>query len=64
MRFWQWLFGYTEEDIATLQKINEKKQNEVREPKEKTWQEKVDENSLEEHEMCQWHIDHHKKGGK
>lgn len=61
MHFWQWLFGYTEEDIATLQKINRKKENK---PKEKTWQEKVDENSLEEYEMCQWHIDHHKKGGK
>lgn len=61
MHFWQWLFGYTEEDIATLQKINRKKENE---PKEKTWQEEADENSLEEYEMCQWHIDHKKRGKK
>ena len=50
MNFWQWLFGYTDEDIATLQKINRKKWSEVRDPKEKTWQEEADENSLEEYE--------------
>ena len=63
MNFWQWLFGYTDEDIATLQKINRKKLGEARNQKKKTWQEEVDENSLEEYEMCQWHIDH-KRGGK
>ena len=62
MNFWQWLFGYTDEDIATLQKINRKKRSEARAPKEKTWQEEIDENSLEEYEMCQWYIDHNKKG--
>ena len=46
MNFWQWLFGYTDEDVETLQKINRKKWSEARAPKKKTWQEEVDENSL------------------
>ena len=38
MNFWQWLFGYTDEDIKTLQKINREKLSEARAPKKKTWQ--------------------------
>ena len=59
MNFWQWLLGYSDEDIQYLNSINRKKAK-VR----KDWKKEVDENSLEEYEMCQWYIDHHKKGGK
>lgn len=57
MNFWQWLLGYTDEDIQYLNSINRKK-TKVR----KDWKKEVDENSLEEYEMCQWYIDHNKKG--
>lgn len=57
MNFWQWLLGYTDEDIQYLNSINRKKAQ-VR----KDWKKEVDENSLEEYEMCQWYIDHNKKG--
>lgn len=57
MNFWQWLLGYTDEDIQYLNSINRKKAK-VR----KDWKKEVDENSLEEYEMCQWYIDHNKKG--
>lgn len=59
MNFWQWLLGYTDEDIQYLHSINRKKAQ-VR----KDWKKEADENSLEEYEMCQWYIDHNKKGGK
>lgn len=59
MNFWQWLFGYSDEDIEYLYSINRKKDT-----NEKDWKKEVDENSLEEYEMCQWYIDHNKKGGK
>lgn len=59
MNFWQWLLGYSDEDIQYLNSINRKKAQ-VR----KDWKKEVDENSLEEYEMCQWYIDHNKKGGK
>lgn len=59
MNFWQWLFGYSDEDIEYLHSINRKKG-----ANEKNWKKEVDENSLEEYEMCQWYIDHNKKGGK
>lgn len=59
MNFWQWLLGYSDKDIQYLNSINRKKAK-VR----KDWKKEVDENSLEEYEMCQWYIDHHKKGGK
>lgn len=59
MNFWQWLLGYTDEDIQYLNSINRKKAK-VR----KDWKKEVDENSLEEYEMCQWYIDHNKKRGK
>lgn len=57
MNFWQWLLGYTDEDIQYLNSINRKKAK-VR----KDWKKEVDEKSLEEYEMCQWYIDHNKKG--
>ena len=57
MNFWQWLLGYTDEDIQYLNSINRKKAQ-VR----KDWKKEVDENSSEEYEMCQWYIDHNKKG--
>ena len=57
MKFLQKLFGYTDEDLAELHRINCKKWEEVK-VKEDNWKEKVDENSLEEYEMCQWYIDH------
>lgn len=57
MNFWQWLLGYSDEDIQYLNSINRKKAK-VR----KDWKKEVDENSLEEYEMCQWYIDHNKKG--
>lgn len=57
MNFWQWLLGYSDEDIQCLNSINRKKEK-VR----KDWKKEVDENSLEEYEMCQWYIDHNKKG--
>lgn len=57
MNFWQWLLGYNDEDIQYLNSINRKKAQ-VR----KDWKKEVDENSLEEYEMCQWYIDHNKKG--
>lgn len=57
MNFWQWLLGYSDEDIQYLNSINRKKAQ-VR----KDWKKEVDENSLEEYEMCQWYIDHNKKG--
>ena len=56
MNFWQWLLGYSDEDIQYLNSINRKKAQ-VR----KDWKKEVDENSLEEYEMCQWYIDHNKK---
>lgn len=59
MNFWQWLFGYTDEDIEYLHSINRKKGT-----NEKDWKKEIDENSLEEYEICQWYIDHNKKGGK
>ena len=59
MNFWQWLLGYSDEDIQYLNSINKKK-SKVR----KDWKKEIDENSLEEYEMCQWYIDHNKKGGK
>lgn len=59
MNFWQWLFGYSDEDIEYLHSINRKKGT-----NEKDWKKEIDENSLEEYEMCQWYIDHNKKGGK
>lgn len=57
MNFWQWLLGYSDEDIQYLNSINRKKAK-VR----KDWKKEIDENSLEEYEMCQWYIDHNKKG--
>ena len=57
MNFWQWLLGYSDEDIEYLHNINRKKG-----ANEKNWKKEVDENSLEEYEMCQWYIDHNKKG--
>lgn len=57
MNFWQWLLGYSDEDIQYLNSINRKKG-----ANEKDWKKEVDENSLEEYEMCQWYIDHNKKG--
>ena len=59
MNFWQWLLGYSDEDIQYLNSINRKKAK-VR----KDWKKEVDENSLEEYEMCQWYIDYNKKRGK
>lgn len=56
MNFWQWLLGYSDEDIQYLNSINRKKG-----ANEKDWKKEVDENSLEEYEMCQWYIDHNKK---
>lgn len=57
MNFWQWLLGYSDEDIQYLNSINRKKAQ-----VKKDWKKEVDENSLEEYEMCQWYIDHNKKG--
>ena len=57
MNFWQWLLGYTDEDIEYLHSINRKKGT-----NEKDWKKEIDKNSLEEYEMCQWYIDHNKKG--
>ena len=59
MNFWQWLLGYSDEDIEYLHSINRKKGT-----NEKDRKKEIDENSLEEYEMCQWYIDYHKKGGK
>ena len=56
MNFWQWLLGYSDEDIQYLNSINRKKAK-VR----KDWKKEIDKNSLEEYEMCQWYIDHSKK---
>lgn len=59
MSFRQWLFGYSNEDIEYLHRINKRKPS-----KKKDWKKEVDKNSLEEYEMCQWYIDNRKKRGR
>ena len=62
MNFWQWLFGYSDEDVKYFNSINRKKWSDVKSTKKKDWKEEVDKNSEEEYEMCQWYIDHKRKG--